>query len=107
MDLPRLNTTIQGLGFAIGQQRPFLGFLVKNWPLTLIAGLALFGKLYERHKKGDLTTYNALADAGLVLSPLVGLALLNQLAKQEQMMNPEAAQAIAQTAPPAPMIPGA
>jgi hypothetical protein len=107
MDLPRLNNTIQGLGFAIGQQRPFLGFLVKNWPLTLIAGLALFSKLRERHKKGDLSTYNALADAGLVLSPLVGLALLNQLAKQEQQMNAAGAQAIAQTAPPMPALPGA
>ena len=83
-DLPNLHGAIRGVGFMLGQQKPFVAFLTKNWPLALIAGLAMVGKVRERHKKGDLSTYNALADLGLVLSPLVGLALLNQLAEQAE-----------------------
>ncbi len=78
--LPDINRAVQGIGVIVGTQRPFVGFLLKNWPLTLVAGFALFAKGRERHKKGELSTYNILADAGLVLSPLVGLALINQLA---------------------------
>jgi hypothetical protein len=104
-DLPRMHGAIQGVGFMFGQQRPFLGFLAKNWPLALIAGFAMYGKVRERHKKGDLNAYNALADLGLVLSPLVGLALLNQLAQQEQDRKNAAA---GQVAPqPAPLYPQA
>jgi hypothetical protein len=105
-DLPRINGAIQGVGFMFGQQRPFIGFLAKNWPLALIAGFAMYGKVRERHKKGDLNAYNTLADLGLVLSPLVGLALLNQLAQQDQERKLAAAgQVPAQPAslyPPAP-----
>lgn len=78
--LPEISRTIQGMGILTQTQRPFVQFLIKNWPLTIVAGFALFAKGRERLKKGDLTTYNVLADAGLVLSPLVGLALINQLA---------------------------
>ena len=79
-NLPEINRAVQGIGFVVGTQRPFVSFLLKNWPLTLVAGFALVAKGRERHKKGELSTYNLLADAGLVLSPLVGLALINQLA---------------------------
>lgn len=85
-----INGAVQGLGVLVGQQRPFVGFLLKNWPLAAIAGFAMFARTKERHKKGELSTYNALADLGLVLSPLVGLALLNQLAQQEQWMRANA-----------------
>lgn len=83
-ELPQINKAVQGIGFLVGTQRPFISFLIKNWPLALIGALAMYGKIRERHKSKDLSAYNALADLGLVLSPLVGLALLNQLAQQEQ-----------------------
>lgn len=81
--LPEINRTIQGMGFLVGSQKPFVRFLIQNWPLAAVAGFALFAKGRERFKAGDLTVYNMLADAGLVLSPLVGLALLNQLAQNQ------------------------
>lgn len=80
--LPEIQRTVQGMGILAQTQRPFVRFLIKNWPLTLVAGFALFAKGRERYGKGELNTYNVLADAGLVLSPLVGLALINQLAAQ-------------------------
>jgi len=80
--LPEIQRTVQGMGILAQTQRPFVRFLIKNWPLTLVAGFALFAKGKERYGKGELNTYNVLADAGLVLSPLVGLALINQLAAQ-------------------------
>jgi hypothetical protein len=85
MDLGRMNSRVSSLGFLVGQQRPFVSFLVKHWYLAAFAGLAMYGKVKERHKKGDLTSYNTMADLGLILSPLVGLALLNQLAEQHSV----------------------
>lgn len=82
-ELPRIHGAVQGIGFLVGQNRPFVSFMVRNWPLAVIAGLAMYGKVRERHKKGELNTFNALGDLGLVLSPLVGIALLNQMAKAE------------------------
>jgi hypothetical protein len=82
--LPEINRTIQGVGVLVGTQRPFVSFLVKNWPLALIAGFAMYARGRERWKQNEFNTYNLMADAGLILSPLVGLALLNQLAQDEQ-----------------------
>lgn len=93
--LPAINNAMQGLGVLVGNQRPFVQFLVRNWPLTAIAGLAIYGKLRQRHRAGDLDTYNAMADVGIILSPLVGIALLNQIAKD------------AAAAAPAPLLPAA
>lgn len=88
--LGEINGVMQGVGVIVGSQRPFVRFLVANWPLAMVAGLAIAGRFAERYKKGELTAYNALADAGLMLSPLVGIALLNQLATdradREQML---------------------
>lgn len=84
--LPEVNRAIKGIGFLVGDQKPFVRFLIQNWPLAAIAGFAMFAKGRERYKNGDLTVYNVLADAGLVLSPLVGLALINQLAKNQEIM---------------------
>ena len=86
--------TMKGLGVLAATQRPFVQFLIKNWPLAMVAGYALFIRGRERWKKGELNTYNAFADAGLILTPLVGLALLNNLAQEEQTRL-QAAQAIA------------
>ncbi len=82
-ELPQINSAVKGIGFIVGTQRPFVSFLIKNWPLALIGGFAMFARGRERYKKGELTTYNVMADVGLILSPLVGLALLNQLAREE------------------------
>ena len=83
--LPEINRTIKGMGFLVDDQKPFVRFLIQNWPLAAIAAFAMFAKGRQRLKDGDLTVYNVLADAGLVLSPLVGLALINQLAQNQQM----------------------
>ena len=85
-ELPQINAAVQGVGFMVGTQRPFISFLMKNWPLGLIGAFALFARGRERWKKGEFTTYNLMADAGLIMSPLVGLALLNQLAREEQLL---------------------
>lgn len=85
-ELPQINQAVQGIGFMVGTQRPFVSFLVKNWPLALVGGFALYARGRERWKKDEFTTYNLMADAGLILSPLVGLALLNQLAREEQQL---------------------
>ncbi len=78
-----INGAIGGMGFLVDKNRPFVNFLVKNWWLVAIAGIAVVSKSMERKKKGELTVFNSMADVGLILSPLVGLALLNQLAGQE------------------------
>ncbi len=85
-ELPGINQAVQGVGFMVGTQRPFVAFLMKNWPLGLIGAFAMYARGRERWKKNEFTTYNLMADAGLILSPLVGLALLNQLAREEQML---------------------
>jgi hypothetical protein len=99
-----IQRNIQGIGILVGSQRPFVSFLLKNWPLTAIAAVALGVRGYERYKKHELTSYNILADAGLILSPLIGLALINQIAQQDAMFQAQmaAAQAGAQTATPQP-----
>lgn len=94
-----IQRSIQGIGILVGTQRPFVSFLLKNWPLTAIAGVALGVRGYERYKKGELTSYNILADAGLILSPLIGLALINQIAQQDAMFQAQMAAAQAQQPP--------
>lgn len=82
--LPEIDRAVQGIGVLVGTQRPFIAFLMKNWPLVLIGGFAMYARGRERWKKSEFTTYNLMADAGLILSPIVGLALLNQLAQEQQ-----------------------
>jgi len=80
--LKDIDKTVQSIGFLVGTQKPFVQFMVKNWPLALFAGLAITGRMLERRKKKELTTFNVLADMGFILSPIVGLAVLNQVAHQ-------------------------
>lgn len=102
----QIGAVVQGMGAVVDNQKPFVRFLVNNWPLTLIAGLAMFCRVRERMAAKEVSTYNLLADAGLVLSPLVGIALLKQLAEQDhERAKAIAAEMIAQGAyqvPPAP-----
>lgn len=86
---------MKGLGVLASTQRPFIQFLVKNWVLAGIAGYALFVRGKERWTKDEFNAYNLFADAGLILTPLVGLALLNNLAQEEQSRKDAAAQAAA------------
>lgn len=81
--LGTIDQTMTGLNFLAGKNRPFVQFMTKHWWIVAIAGFAMYSKVTERHKKNDLTVYNTLTDLGLVLSPLVGLAMLNQLAAQD------------------------
>lgn len=98
-----IQRNVQGIGILVGSNRPFVSFLLKNWPLTAIAGFALGVRGYERYKKGELTSYNILADAGLILSPLIGLALINQIAQQDAIMQQ---QLVANQVPSIPTVTG-
>ncbi len=80
-----INGAIDGMGFLVDKNRPFVSFLVKNWWLVAIAGIAVTGRVIERRKKKELTVFNAFADVGFILTPLVGLAMLNQIACQEHL----------------------
>jgi len=80
-----INSAVKGISTIIGTQRPFVGFLVNNWPLTLIGGAVLWSRLRERHQKKTLSAFNVATDSGLVLAPLIGIALINLMtAKTEQ-----------------------
>lgn len=79
----QIAPVISGVTALAENQRPFVRFLVNNWPLAVIAGIAMAARLKERYQAKELTTYNVMADAGLMLSPLVGIALLKQLAQQD------------------------
>lgn len=87
----QIGAVVNGMGALVENQKPFVRFLVNNWPLTIIAGLAMAWRLKERHAAKELSAYNVMVDAGLMLSPLVALAMLNQLAQQDH----ERAKAIA------------
>jgi hypothetical protein len=86
-NLGEIQRNMQGIGVVIGTQRPFLSFLVKNWPLTAVAAWGLYARGKHRWDKNEFTSYNLLADAGLILSPLIGLAILNQIAQQDQLLS--------------------
>jgi len=79
----QIGAVVSGMSAVVDNQRPFVRFLVKNWPLTILAAAAMAARLHERYKAKELNTYTIMADAGLMLSPLVGIALLNQLAQQD------------------------
>lgn len=93
-----MNKAVAGIGAIVGNHSPFFTFLAKNWVLTGFFGLAFYGKLRHRYKNGELTTYMALVDAGMIMSPLVGIAILDNLARQR---NGEAASTSAIKALPA------
>ncbi len=107
----QIGSVVTGMNVLVENQKPFVRFLVKNWPLVAIAGVAMACRLRERYKAKELSAYNIMADAGLMLSPLVGMALLNQLAEQDhERAKAIAAEMIAQGAyqqQPAAPAPGA
>lgn len=78
---PTVNATLKGLGAILETQPTLVRFLVKNWPVSLLAGAALGSRLWTRYKKKDLTTFDALADVGMILGPVVALFTLQQMAQ--------------------------
>ena len=75
-----------GLGVIASTQTPFIKFLIKAWPLSLVAGYAIFHRVRHRMASKELTTFNVLTDMGFILTPLVGLAMLNKIAEDNEMM---------------------
>lgn len=87
-----------GLGVIASTQKPFVKFLIKAWPLALVAGWAAYVRVRHRLKQNELNTFNVLTDMGFILTPLVGLAMLNKIAEDNEMMAKLAAgQASSQT----------
>lgn len=82
---PKINAAVKGLGAVVDNQHTVVRFLVKNWAITGIAGLALASQFYRRYKKGELTPFNGFTDAGLILSPMVALFTIHQMAKQTEV----------------------
>lgn len=93
---PTVNATIKGLGAILETQPSLVRFLAKNWPISLLAGAALGSRLWSRYKKKDLTAFDAMADIGMILGPVVALFTLQQMA---QVATPPAAMP-----PPHPMM---
>jgi hypothetical protein len=75
-----------GLGVIASTQKPFVKFLIKAWPLALVAGWAAYVRVRHRLKQNELNTFNVLTDMGFILTPLVGLAMLNKIAEDNEMM---------------------
>lgn len=81
---PQINATIKGLGAVIENQGPAVRMLAGAWPVTLLAGAALFFRFQDRWKKGELTLFHGLADAGMLLAPVVSLVILADFAKKRE-----------------------
>ena len=97
--IPDVNRAMGGLGVLASTQKPFVKFMIKAWPLALIAGWAAFVRVRHRLKQNELNTFNVLTDMGFILTPLVGLAMLNKIAEDNEMMAKLAANAAAPAAP--------
>lgn len=84
-----VNKAVEGLGIIATNQGPLLRMLIRNWPLTVLAGGAIALRLYDRHKKGDLTLYTGMVDSGYILGPAVSLLFLAHLARLNEAAKPE------------------
>jgi hypothetical protein len=74
-----LNVAVAGVGAILGNQMPLVQTLLRNWPLTALAGAALAFQYRRRWKKKELDLYTAMMDAGMVLSPIVALYIIKQV----------------------------
>jgi hypothetical protein len=84
--LPDVNRAMGGLGVLAATQKPLVKFVIKAWPLALIAGWAIYTRVKHRVQHKELSTFNMLADFGFILTPIVGLAMLNKIAEDNEMM---------------------
>lgn len=94
--LPDMQRAMGGLGVIATTQKPIVKFMIKAWPLTLLAGYAVFVRLKHRYTSKELSAFNVLTDMGFILTPIVGLAMLNKLAEDSDAQQVLAAKMLAQ-----------
>ena len=82
--MPQINATIKGLAAVVDNQPAAVRFFLRNWPVTLLAGAALAGRMAYRHKQKELTAYNVLIDVGSVIGPVASLFLMLKLAQEDE-----------------------
>lgn len=86
--LPQINSTIKGLAAVVDNQSAAVRFFLRNWPVTLLAGAALAGRMVYRHKQKELSAYNVLIDVGSVIGPVASLFLVLKLAQESEAAKP-------------------
>lgn len=79
-----INRTIRGLGAVVENQAPAIRLLVRNWPITAIAGIAVGTRMMQRYKKKELSTYNVFVDLGMILAPVVAFLTLQKLGTDQE-----------------------
>lgn len=87
--LPRINSTLKGLAAVVDNQPAVLRFFARNWPVTVLAGAALTGRMMQRHKKKELSAYNVLVDVGSIIGPVASLFLVVKLAQESEQKRAE------------------
>lgn len=87
--LPRINSTVKGLAAVVDNQPAVLRFFARNWPVTVLAGAALTGRMMQRHKKKELSAYNILVDVGSIIGPVASLFLVVKLAQESEQKRTE------------------
>lgn len=80
-----VNRTMKGLAAVASNHSPLLGLFARNWPLIALAGGALAVRYYRQWKDGTLSYWQGVQDAGIVISPLVGIFLLQKIAEEKQV----------------------
>jgi len=109
---PDVNKVVRGLSAVVEQQHPLVKMFIHNWAITGVAAAALGLRLWRQHKRGDLNFWNGVQDAGIVISPVVGLFLLQKIAEEKEVQKSIAQVAYEQgedrgSAPPPPRPPQA
>ena len=79
-----INQTVKNLGAIVDNQSSMISFLIRNWPVTALAGAALTAMLRKRMSKKDLTFLTVFQDFGTVLIPVSTLFMLQRLAKDAE-----------------------
>lgn len=80
-----VNRTLKGLSAIVERQHPLIKLFVDNWPLTAAAGAALGVRYWRQYKSNNLSFWGGVQDAGIVISPLVGLFLLQKIAEEKHV----------------------
>jgi hypothetical protein len=81
---PSINVAMKGLGAMVtsdSANAKLLKMAARNWPIVGLVGLAYGTRLWSRRKDGTLTWFNATVDLGMCMTPMVGLFLIRNLAK--------------------------
>jgi len=80
-----VNQTMKGLAAVASNHSPLLALFAKNWPLIGVAGGALAVRYYRQWQSKTFSYWQAVQDAGIVISPLVGIFLLQKIAEEKQV----------------------